>query len=330
MTAQPIAEPATAVVEQLRVQRREARRSRHRHQVVPADPADQPLDLALVVALAGTAEPVGEQVVRLQLAEHPRPLPRPVAQNPRYGNLGVVVQDRVRHLAEEAERRGVARTERLRRLRRIGLHEAGVAVRQVHRKEVDLPFHPADLRQRLAKVDLRMPRIMAQRHEHLALPQPALVHIVLHDRQPAGVAVLVPKPLEDPLRGVPLLRLTALILLQDLVDDPDERVQLRSRRRLAAPIPGRHRETPSSWLPSAGRSRTVAPPRDGSTPRSAPHSEPVHRAPRPSSPALCQSAKSYPLPDFYSGATGQSGRFTEGFCLRRLQARQLLHQSSAQ
>ena len=136
----------------------------------------------------------------------------------------------------------MARTERLRRLRRIGLHEAGVAVRQVHGKEVDLPFHTADLRQRLAEVDLRMSRIMAQRHEHLPLPQPTLVHIVLHDRQPAGVAVLVPKPLEDPLRGVPLLRLTALILLQDLVDDPDERVQLRSRRRLAAPIPGRHRE----------------------------------------------------------------------------------------
>ena len=83
---------------------------------------------------------------------------------------------------------------------------------------------------------------MAQRHEHLPLPQPTLVHIILHDRQPTSVAVLVPKPLEDPLRGVPLLRLTALILLQDLVDEPNERAQLRSRRRLATPIPGRHRE----------------------------------------------------------------------------------------
>ena len=133
-------------------------------------------------------------------------------------------------------------TERLRRLLRIGLHEASVAVRQVKREEVDLLLHTADLRQRLAEVDLRMARIMAQRYKHLALPQPALVHIVLHDRQPASEAVLVPKALEDPLRGVTLLRRTALILLEDPVDDPNEGVQLRSRRRLLAPVPRRHRE----------------------------------------------------------------------------------------
>jgi len=47
-------------------------------------------------------------------------------------------------------------------------------VRQVHGEEVDLLFHTADLRQRLAEVDLRVPRIMAQRDKHLALPQPRL------------------------------------------------------------------------------------------------------------------------------------------------------------
>jgi len=36
-------------------------------------------------------------------------------------------------------------------------------VRQVHRQEVDLPFHSSDHRQRFAKVDLRVPRIVAQR-----------------------------------------------------------------------------------------------------------------------------------------------------------------------
>jgi len=69
---------------------------------------------------------------------------------------------------------------------------------------------------------------MAQRHKHLALPQPALVYKVLYDRQPACEAVLDPKAFEDPLRSVSLLRQTALILIKDLVDDPDERVQLRS------------------------------------------------------------------------------------------------------
>ena len=61
VTAQPIAEPAATTLEQLLVQRREARRPRYRHQEVSADPADQPFDLALVVPLARTSEPVGKQ-----------------------------------------------------------------------------------------------------------------------------------------------------------------------------------------------------------------------------------------------------------------------------
>src|SRR5664280_2542464 len=74
-----------------------------------------------------------------------------------------------------------------------------------------------------------------------------------------------------------------------------------------------------SWLPSEGQARTVVPSRDGSAPQSVPHSEPVHIVPRPSSPALCQSdAKGYLLPDYYSGATGILGRFSEGLLLRRL------------
>src|SRR5674476_210950 len=73
-----------------------------------------------------------------------------------------------------------------------------------------------------------------------------------------------------------------------------------------------------SWLPSEGQARTVVPSRDGSAPQSVPHSEPVHIVPRPSSPALCQSdAKGNLLPDYYSGATGIPGRFSEGLLLRR-------------
>ena len=242
VTAQPIAETAAAIRQQLLVQRGKAGGMGHRHQEVPPDQPDQPLHLALVVALARPAEPIGEQVMRLQFAEHARPLPRPVPQDPGHRQLGVVIQDRRRHPAEERERRNVPGAERLRRLRRIGLHEAGVAVRQVHGEEVDLPLHPADHRQRLAKVRLRMPRIMPQRHEHLPLPLPPRQHVVLHDRQPAAITVLVAQTLEDPLRGVPLLRRPALILFQDLVDDPHERIQLRTRRRPAAPVSRRHRE----------------------------------------------------------------------------------------
>jgi hypothetical protein len=46
---------------------------------------------------------------------------------------------------------------------------------------------------------LRVPRVVSQRHEHLALPLAPLVHVVLYDRDPAAIFVLVSQPLEDPL-----------------------------------------------------------------------------------------------------------------------------------
>ena len=64
--------------------------------------------------------------------------------------------------------------EGLRRLRRIGLHEAGVRLRQVHAEEVDLPAHAADHADRLAKIHLRMAGRMRQRHERLAPARPAI------------------------------------------------------------------------------------------------------------------------------------------------------------
>ena len=150
--------------------------------------------------------------MRLQLAEHARPLAHPITQDVRHRQRGVVVQDRARHLAEEVERGVVPVAERFGGLRRIGSYKTRVAVRQVHRKEVDLAFHPGDLRQRLAKIHLRMAGIVPQWHEYLALPQPPRQHVVLNDGDPAGVAVLVAKPLEDPLRGMPLLLRSSFIL----------------------------------------------------------------------------------------------------------------------
>jgi hypothetical protein len=61
---------------------------------------------------------------------------------------------------EKAECGVVPVTERFGGFRRIGLHKTRVAVRQVHRKEVDLALDLRDLRQRLAKIHLRMARIV--------------------------------------------------------------------------------------------------------------------------------------------------------------------------
>jgi len=55
------------------------------------------------------------------------------------------------------------------------------------------------------------------------MPQPSRQHIVFYDGDPAGVAVLVAKPLEDPLRGMPLLLRARFIRRQDRIDNPVNR-----------------------------------------------------------------------------------------------------------
>src|ERR1039458_6009285 len=89
----------------------------------------------------------------------------------------------------------------------------------------------------------------------------------------------------------------------------------------SAGIPAAPR-TPASSLPSAGRSRTAAPPPAGSSPPHPPRAAPAGTVPRLSSfrplPIL---AEDLLLPDFYFGATGLSGRFSEGSSLRRSQLR---------
>jgi hypothetical protein len=162
-------------------------------------------------------------------------------QNNRFFRRAVVHDERVL-TAEEREGGNVTGTERFRRLRRVDLHKTGIAVRQVHGEEVDRPLHPADHRQRRAEINLRMPGVVPEQHKHLALVLTAHQNIVLHDRQPAGIAVLIAQTLENPLRCVPLLRRTALILVQDLVNDPHKKVQLGPLRRLAPPVTGWHRE----------------------------------------------------------------------------------------
>ena len=134
----PVIEPLEAALLEMGVQLGEAGDRRDRHQEVAPGVADQALDLALVVALAGPAEAVEEQVVRLQLGEGARPLAPAVAEDAGHRQLGVVVEDRPRHAAQEGEGRVVAVEEGLDPLGRVGLDEAGIRVRQVEAEEVDL------------------------------------------------------------------------------------------------------------------------------------------------------------------------------------------------
>ena len=70
---------------------------------------------------SGTAEPVLEQVVRLQRFEHPAALAFPIAKYLRDGELSVVIEDRERHAAKEPERLDMTVAEGLGRLRVVRL-----------------------------------------------------------------------------------------------------------------------------------------------------------------------------------------------------------------
>src|SRR5277367_4829113 len=156
------------------------------------------------------------------------------------------------------------------------------------------------------------------------MPQLPRQHVVLNNGDPASVAVFVAKPFEDPLRGMPLFLRPTLILRQDSVDDPGERTQLRARRRPAPPVTRRNRKR--QHLGHRPRvdpklTRRFTPAQTFNLNRKTNLSIELH-ALHPPAPAA--SDKGHLLPDFYSGATGCSGRFTrEGFSLRRLQTRWL-------
>src|SRR5215207_4255404 len=167
MATQTISHATAAALQQIGVQRLEALEYRDWYEEVPARIADQPFDFALVVAFARSAEPILEQIVRLQLGEHARPLPLAITEDASHRNLGVVIQDRLWNPAKECERPNVAVAEGFRCLGRIADHEAGVRMRQVKSEEVDLALDATDDADGFTKVCLSMPWRMHQRHEHL-------------------------------------------------------------------------------------------------------------------------------------------------------------------
>ena len=90
-------------------------------------------------------------------------------------------------------------------LRRVGLHEAAVAVGQVQDEAVGFLFNSADDHQGLAEVTLGMARGVGQGNEHLLGLTAVLPYVVLDYGVLAAEPVLVPEPLEDPLGRVALL-----------------------------------------------------------------------------------------------------------------------------
>ena len=215
----------------------------------------------------------------------------------------------------------MAVAERFGRLRRIGDNETGVRVRQVKSKKVDLALHAADDAEGLAKIHLSVTRRVGQRHKHFLRPLPLRRHVILDDGDAASEPMLVPQTLEYPLRRMLLLLGLRLVLFKNAVDDRDKRPKLWPHWRLGPPIAGWNRK------PQHLRDRSRVDPKPPSCRSLAQclntnrmsdlkikfHA--LHPSPRQKRQRLAQ------LPDFYSGATDQLGRFIEGFLLRRLHHR---------
>ena len=87
---QIVAETLQAARRQPLVQNPQFGHLRDRHHELAPRRLHQRLDLALVVALAGPAEAVAEQVVRLKMRERPGALTGAVAQDPRHRQRRVV------------------------------------------------------------------------------------------------------------------------------------------------------------------------------------------------------------------------------------------------
>ena len=142
------------------------------HQEIAACVAHQALNLAL----AGTLEPVLEQVVGLEFGEGLGALPTAVPQDPGHRQPGVVIQDGLGHSAQEGEGGDMAIQEGL---GGVGFDETAVAVGQVQDEAVGFLLHSADDHQGLDQVALGMPRRVGQRHEHLPCLAAMLPHVVL-------------------------------------------------------------------------------------------------------------------------------------------------------
>jgi len=201
------------------------------------------------------------------------------------------------------------------RLGGVGLDEEGVRMRQGHRKIVQLAFDAADHADCLAKIHLGVPRRMRQRHKHLARPPFLLPHVIRDDGDAAGEPVLVPEPLMDPLRRMPLLLQLACVVLQDLVDDRNERIELRPGRRLRSPIAWWHRV-----LQDLRNRLKVDPehPRRFALAHSLDVARPAHPVVKLHNIYLPPSARSPRAQDaeFYSATVRSSDRFRCPFCLR--------------
>ena len=72
---------------------------------------------------------------------------------------------------------------------------------------------------------------MRRRNRHLLPTLPRATDLVLHNSDPARKAILITQPFADPLQYALLLLWLLFVLVQNAVDDTDERIELETDRR---------------------------------------------------------------------------------------------------
>jgi len=195
------------------------------HQEVAAGVAHERLDVPLLVRPAHQAEVGLEEVVADEAEEGAGEPPLAAAGDLRDGDLEVVGADPPGHAAEEGEGPDVSLAERLGALAWEGAAEDRVGVGPRHDEHRHLGGPAVEDDRGRAEVDLGLAGRVGQRDEHLGSLAPPGADGVLDDGQPALVAVLVAEPTVDPHGGVPLLPRGLRVVLEDLVDDRQQRTE---------------------------------------------------------------------------------------------------------
>ncbi len=212
-----------AAGQQLRIQRLEVARVRHRHPVIPPELPDLVLDAALLVPLAGRAELRVEPPVRAKRHEPHRLLPPIPAQHLAHRAGQIVVAQRREDATEVRETPLRAPRETPAASRAVGPVErraAGHAAQAEH-----LQRHPLVAKDRhgFVPVDLRLaaPRCSSAARDGLAREQPlGLPSTLARTRRTVDAAIgrrgpLRLQPSVDPPRRVPLFPRRRPVRLQD-------------------------------------------------------------------------------------------------------------------
>ena len=132
---------------------------RGHHEVAPPI-ANQPFNLAFIVALARAAIPILDHIVRQHRAEPLGAVAGAIRHDPGDQALVIIVKDRLRNRPEERKRMDMSVQPSLSVRRRVGTDVAGVTVWQIECKEIGFPLDPADHDQGFAEIGLRMTRWM--------------------------------------------------------------------------------------------------------------------------------------------------------------------------